>query len=291
MEEVRCLWQIEAKLGEGAIWDAAEGCLWWVDIEGRMLHRFSPDSGKRASVALPQRIGTVVPRSAGGLAVALQEGVAILQWPSGSFEMIARPEADRPGNRLNDGKCDPQGRLWVGSMEMTARAKAAALYCIHPDRRVEKKIDEVTISNGIVWSSDGATMHYIDTPTREIVSYDFDGASGAISNRRVAVRIPASLGAPDGMAIDCEDKLWVAHWGGWAVRRWCPLSGTLLAEVPVPAAQVTSCAFGGDDLSCLFITTARIGLSEAALADQPMAGSLFACRPGVRGAATFSFAG
>ena len=162
---------------------------------------------------------------------------------------------------------------------------------MHPDNRVEEKVAGVTVSNGIGWDRDAATLYYVDTPTFCVFAFDYDVATGAIARRRVAVRVPEPFGAPDGMTLDTEGMLWVAHWGGGRVCRWNPGTGACLSTVRVPAAQVTSCAFGGEHLDQLFITTARQGLSAPALSTQPLAGGLFCCAPGVQGLAPHCFAG
>jgi len=282
----------KAILGEGAIWSVPEQILYWVDIEGKRVHVFDPAIGSNRTFDIGQPVGTVVPRASGGVTLAIHHGFAHLDLATGTLEFIVDPEPDSP-NRFNDGKCDPSGRFWAGTMpyDPGAPPDGAALWCLHPNGTVERKVTGVRCSNGIAWSLDATTMYYIDTPTSEVRAYDFDSATGAISNPRVAISVPRSDGWPDGMTIDAEGMLWVAHWDGWQVVRWNPITGEKMAKIHVPAARVTSCAFGGPDLLDLYITTARSGLAEEQLAKQPHAGGIFGVRPGARGVPSFAFAG
>ena len=281
-----------ATLGEGALWDATDDVLWWIDIEGRLVHRYDPATGEDRTTDVGQRIGTVVRRRRGGLTVALEHGLAHLDPTSGRLELIGDPEADRPENRFNDGKCDPAGRFWAGTMNYVHEGRPdGALYCLDATGKIEKHLEGVAISNGIVWTADARTMYYADSPTRRVDAFDFDNDRGALSNRRVAVELPENLGYPDGVAIDSADNVWVAVWAGWSVVCFDPRSGGMLARVNVPAAQVTACAFGGPDLRHLYITTARKGLDGAALAEQPNAGGVFRVRVDTPGVAAVEYAG
>ena len=178
---------------------------------------------------------------------------------------------------------DPSGRLWIGTMGFGAPKGAASLYCVWADGTVETKLTKVTISNGIVWSANKKYMYYNDTPTRKIIRFRYDDSSGDILYDGVAVNIPEGTGSPDGMTIDCNDNLWVAQWGGGGVYCYNPYTGDLLTKIVVPAPHVASCAFGGDKLDTLYITTARAGLSEEQLEEYPLSGSVFCCKPGAKG--------
>ena len=168
---------------------------------------------------------------------------------------------------------------------------AGSLFVLDADLSVRTMADNVSISNGLAWSADGHTLYYIDTPTCRVDAFDFDPDTGNISNRRTVLRIPDGMGYPDGMSIDEEDMLWIAFWDGWGVRRWDPRTGKELARIEVPAARTTACCFGGENVDQLFITSARTGLSDADLAQQPHAGGLFQVDVGVRGRSTNQFAG
>lgn len=282
--------EIPAKLGEGALWSNRLQQLWWVDIEGKKLHLFDPNTKENQSFEMPSRIGTVVEvANEDKVIVALEDGFYFFSWKENKLEFIVNPEAALSDIRFNDGKCDPQGRFWVGSMHLQQIAGAAGLYRLNRDLSVDQVLDQISISNGIVWSSDHSTMYYIDTPTGKVMAYDYDAATGDISNARVAVEIPENTSYPDGMAIDAEDKIWVAHWAGSAVYRYDPLSGETLLKVEVPAKNVTSIAFTGKDLMTAIITTASVGMDEEEAKKYPQAGSLFQVQIPVRGSLMASF--
>ena len=289
--QVESVTDTSAILGEGPIWDAESGALWWVDILGERLHRFDPALDQDEVFDVGEMIGTVVPRSSGGVALALDSGFAFFDVEAGTLERIADPEADRATNRFNEGKCDPAGRFWAGTMSKSDEPRQGALYSLEADGTVVKRLSDISISNGIVWSSDARTMYYIDTPTMRIDGFDYDLESGAISNRRPVIRVPREMGYPDGMAIDSEDRLWVGMWGGRRIACFDPLSGQGVGEIEVPADNVTACAFGGPDLQDLYITTARVGLTDQQLAAQPHAGGLFRTRVDVPGVKSAAYAG
>jgi sugar lactone lactonase YvrE len=233
----------------------------------------------------------VVVREKGGLMLAVKHGFAHFCPESGRLEMVAELEADKPGNRFNDGKCDPAGRFWAGTMALDIAPGAGSLYCLGVNGRVRRMLSGVSCSNGIVWTRDARTMYYVDTPTRKIVAYDFNAATAEISGCRVAVQVPDHLGLPDGMCIDINDHLWVAMWGGGAVCHWDPRTGSLLGVHPIPASQVTACAFGGARMDELYVTTARVSLSAEALAKEPHAGGVFRLRPNTSGVPFPAYAG
>jgi sugar lactone lactonase YvrE len=291
MEAVELILDARAILGEGAAWVADRKRLYWVDIQGKAVHIYNPADSSERVIEVPQQVGTLAPRRGGGLVLAMENGFYFLDENSGQVEFIFDPESDLPGNRFNDGKCDPAGRFWAGSMSMIGQRGTGSLYRMNHDRSVHKMVDGISTSNGLTWSLDRQAMYYIDTPTMEISRFDYDNASGTISNRQVVVRVAEGEGRPDGMTIDAEGMLWVAMWEGWRVNRYDPQSGAKLASIPVPVERVTSVAFGGEDLDMLYITTARLQLEGAELAKQPHAGGLFRVRPGVRGVEGFSFRG
>ena len=277
-------------VGEGAIWDGERQVLYWVDIIGQKLFVYDPERGENRAIDTLQAVGTVVPRASGGVIVALHNGFASLDLDSGLMRPIADPERLIPANRFNDGKCDPAGRLWAGTMEFDGAPGRGSLYCLEVDGTVTRKFGGVTISNGIVWSQDRRTMYYIDTGRNNVRAYHYDLDSGAISNERVTVT-NAGSGHFDGMTMDEEGMLWIAIFHGSAVRRYHPESGELLATIELPMSCVTSCAFGGPDLTDLYITSACLRLSEAELAAEPLAGSLVKVVPGVRGLPATHYAG
>jgi sugar lactone lactonase YvrE len=281
-----------AELGEGPLWDEGEGVLWWVDIMRGHVHRFDAERGHDHVFEVGQPVGAVALRSARpGLVLAVKDGFATLNTVSGGVEMLADVEKSRSGNRMNDGYCDTRGRFWAGTMAMDETGPpAGALYRLDPNGRVTRMLQGVGVSNGIDWSPDGTTMYYADTSTGRVDAFDFDSRSGAISERRPFVTLGNGAGKPDGLVLDAEGYCWVAAWDGWQLQRYAP-DGRLDLVVHLPVARVTKCAFGGTALDELYITTARIGLSERERASQPLAGSVFCFRPGVRGRTPNRYAG
>lgn len=277
----------KARLGEGPIWHARKNLLYWLDIENGEVHVFDPASGRDRVLNVGQQVGTVVPRARGGVMLAVAKGFASLDLESGAFAVVANPEPST-GNRFNDGKCDPAGRFWAGTI---GKSGTANVYRLDADLTSHKVIEGITCSNGIVWSLDRRTMYYIDTPTQCVVAYDYDDATGAIANKRVAITVAKEQGYPDGMTLDAEGMVWVGMWDGWALTRWNPATGQLLETVKLPVARVTAAAFGGPDLGTLYITTAWTALSDAERARQPLAGGLFTYVPGVKGVPASEFAG
>lgn len=284
---------LRADLGEGSIWNDARQRLHWIDIERHQLYTYDPATGENRACDVGQRIGTVVPRSRGGVMVALQEGFAAVDLDTGRVTMMVRPPDHDPAVlRFNDGKCDPAGRFWAGSMELKKGPQPQGrLYRLDADGSVRVMLRGLGTSNGLAWSLDRRTLYFIDTPLVRVDAFDYDAATGDIANRRTVITIPPDFGHPDGSTLDAEGMLWTALWEGWGVARWNPTTGELLQRIRLPVARVTSCAFGGPDLATLYLTTASHGLSAAQRAEQPLAGSLFRVVPGVRGLRAPSYAG
>lgn len=285
MNQVELAYESKSKLGEGAFWDHRNQRLYWVDIDGLKVHIFDPSTKVNKSFDTPSQVGTVVPKNMDQAVIALADGIYTLDTNTGAITLLSDVEADMPENRFNDGKCDPNGNLWIGSMNIKQDSPKANLYRVDATGKTTKMLDSITISNGIVWTKDKKTMYYIDTPTGNIRAFDFDTESSSISNERVAVVVPGSLGYPDGMTIDEEDKLWVGLWNGNSVGRFDPLSGKLMSKIEVPAHNVTSCSFGGENFETLYITTASVDMTDEEHEKYPLAGSLFEVKPGVKGVA------
>jgi sugar lactone lactonase YvrE len=284
-EDLRAELVLDAKamLGEGSLWHPKENRLYWVDIEGKALHIYDPATNEDKQFPVGARVGTVVPVEGGGALVALQTGIHKIDTKTGQLSFVNNPSPDTVNIRFNDGKCDPAGRFWVGTMAMDNRKKGAMLYRIDKDKSIHQMLDSVTISNGIVWTADKKTMYYNDTPTGTVQGFDYNDKTGEITNRRVVIRIPRGGGGPDGMTIDADGNLWVALWGSGTVGKFDPRTGELLQKVIVPAQNVSSCAFGGKNLDILFITTARAWVNDAKLKEFPLSGGLFSVKPGVKG--------
>jgi sugar lactone lactonase YvrE len=289
LPEPEILVRHDAHVGEGPMWDPRIGRVLWVDIPNNTVFVTDPADGSTVERRLPLSVGVVLPRASGGYVAALQDGFYALP-DEGEPELIAPVAAGDPRTRLNDGETDPQGRLWAGSMGWHAEPELGSLYRLDPDGTVTRVVEDVTISNGLGWSPDGTTMYYVDTPTLRVDRFDFDPASGDISNRREFVTIREGGGRPDGLTVDSEGAVWVATWPGYGVHRYLP-DGTLDAIIPLPVSNVSSCEFGGPDLLDLYITTAWELLSEEEHAAQPLAGSLFRTRVEVPGKPRVPFAG
>jgi sugar lactone lactonase YvrE len=279
---------VGATLGEGPVWDHETSRLLWVDITRKLVHTFDPATGADETVDVGSPVGAVASRAGGGWVLALADGFAVTDPGSTVVRLVSPVDAEDPTIRFNDGKVDPAGRFWAGTMAYDGTPGAGTLYRLNPDHEVSVALEGVTISNGLGWSPDRRTMYFIDTPTARVDAFDYDADTGAITDRRLVVDIDA--GAPDGMTVDAEGGLWVALWDGWAVRRYLPDS-RLDRVIEVPAQRVTSCTFGGEALDTLYITSARSGLEPSAFEEQPHAGALFAVNPGVRGIEPSRFAG
>jgi len=277
------------QLGEGPVWDVRTDELLRVDISRGLIRRWDPSTNEESLTELSGEVSAAIPRKSGGLVAAVDHRLLLLD-DNGNQALLAELETGMPGNRLNDCRCDAHGRLWAGTMSKDRHRGEAALYRVDPDGTAAKVLDGTTISNGIGWSGSGERMYFIDSVTQCIDVFDYELSSGAIANRRTLVEIPAEAGLPDGLTVDADDCIWVALFGGAAVRRYTP-TGVLDAVVELPTSNITCPAFGGPGLRTLYITSARHRLSEAALAAQPLAGALFETKPGVSGRALHAFAG
>ncbi|KAA9038777.1 SMP-30/gluconolactonase/LRE family protein [Ginsengibacter hankyongi] len=279
-------------LGEGPVWDAKRKLIYWIDILRGEIHEYSPESENHRTIKTNEIIGSIGLCIDGNFITATNNGFAFIDRISGEKKTIISPESCLPGNRFNDGKCDPAGRFLAGTMSTSGKLKSGSLYALETDLSVTKKLEQISISNGMAWSPTNEVFYYIDTPTYEVTSYDYDKTSGKISNKKIVIKIPKNAGLPDGMTIDNEGMLWVAHWDGWQVSRWNPQTGRELFVITLPVKKVTSCAFAGENLQDLYITTASVGLTHDEKKAQPLAGSLFAIKNiGFSGMEGFEFAG
>jgi sugar lactone lactonase YvrE len=281
-------------LSEGPRWHEEGQELLWVDILGKTLHRGTlADDGsleRVVTIALDRHVGAVAPAVGGGYVLAAGQGFLFVE-ESGNVLELAQPEAGRTDLRMNDGACDPQGRFWAGTMAYDESPGAGSLYRLELDGSCTTVLTGLTISNGIGWSPDGQTMYLNDSGTGHVDAFRFEAPTGAISDRRTLVRVEQSDVVPDGLTVDDEGGIWVALWGGGAIDRYAP-DGSLLLSVRLPVERPTSCAFGGPDRSTLFVTTAREGLDDAAVARQPEAGQVFGIVGlGVRGLPALPYRG
>ncbi|MET9729571.1 SMP-30/gluconolactonase/LRE family protein [Streptomyces sp. NPDC006458] len=271
----------EAELGEGPTWDAAAGRLIWVDILGSRVHTYDPRTGVRTVRRTEQHVGAAKPRAGGGLVLNLRDGVGLLD-PDDSFRWLHREAV--PGRRGNDAAVAPDGSLWAGTMRYDEAPGGGTLSRLTGEGRQSVVLDPVTVSNGTGWSPDGRLMYYIDSHARRVDV--FDHADGRVSGRRTLAAIEEDAGFPDGLTVDAEGCVWVALWDGGAVRRYTP-DGVLDRVLALPVRRPTACAFGGADLTDLYITTARTGLT----APSPFSGSLLVVPGAGKGIAQPAFAG
>jgi sugar lactone lactonase YvrE len=276
-------------LGEGPHWDDRAGELLWVDITRRRIHAWAPPDGTVRTETLDGEVSAAIPRAQAPGHVAAA-GHRLLLRDRGHVRTLAVVEEDLADNRFNDCKCDPQGRLWAGTMSKTRTPGVAALYRLDADGELERVIAGTTISNGLAWSPSGELMYFIDSTTQRIDAFDFDGAAGRIANRRTLAEIDPGDGLPDGMTVDAEGGIWICLFGGAAIRRYSP-AGELEASIELPATNPTSPVFAGPGLRTLYITTARHRLTETQLAREPIAGALLTLDPGVHGLPGNRFAG
>ena len=275
-------------LGEGPLWHEGEQVLYWVDISGKTVNRLDPKTGKHESFSVDSQVGVIARREKGGFITAGAKGFGF--WAPGQEQItyLEDPEADKPGSRFNDGKVDRQGRFWAGTM--THQGAVSALYRMDADLSIHKIERGLTISNGIGWNPDNRLMYFVDSLRYVIYQYDFDLGSGDVANRRVFVQLTEDYGVPDGLTVDSEGFVWCAIYGGSRVTRFNP-QGEIMTEINLPVSQPTSCAFGGEDFTELYVTSAREGLSEAALSSEPLAGDLFVIKTNVQGRPEPKFGG
>ena len=279
------------QLGEGAIWHARTGQLYWVDIAGHTVHSFEPATGRTRTALVGETVGTVVPTTRAEVLIARQRDFAFLDLNHGRITPFPAETLLPPDQRFNDGKCDADGRLWVGSMDCTVTPGDGRLWRLDSSLRAEPRRQNLTIPNGIAWSRDGLTLFHVDSVPRRLESFDFNPVDGALSRPRTLREFSADDGYPDGMTLDSEGHLWIALWNGWRVVRIDSATGATLAEIALPVQRPTSCAFGGPALDTLYITSARHGLAFDELDRQPLAGTLFETQPGVAGLSAHEFAG
>lgn len=290
--ELELIADVKSLIGEGPSWDSKNNCLYWVDIVGRKIYTYYPETGSVHEINTKKYVGRIVPKEGGGIALAMQDGFYTLDNGDAVFTLLAQPPNYDPFTfRFNDGKCDEKGRFWAGTTSFFEERNNAKLYCLGQDLSVKETLGNITVSNGLGWSPDNKVMYYIDSPKREIYAFDYDLETGSISNRRVVIDFHGQHANPDGMTVDEEGMLWIAHWGGHQVSRWNPQTGSKIDSIPVPVSRVTSCVFGGKDLNELYITTARIGMDDDQLKEEPLAGALFKMKLDIKGLPTHCFRG
>jgi sugar lactone lactonase YvrE len=299
MARPECVFEAKDWLGEGPCWHPRERVLYWTDVPSKKIKRWHPASGAHMSWDMPEMVTAIAVRRKGGMIIASHTGIDLFDPATGRATRFCAPEKDKPKNRSNDGKCDRRGRFWYGTMmnnfapdmsELPITGHTGGLYRIDPDGSVHSFEQGLGIANTFAWSPDDKTMYFADT-LDAIYAYDFDAAQGRVSNRRTFGKLDTGqYGHPDGSTIDADGFLWNARWDGGCLVRWSP-DGKVDRVVKLPCRRVTSCIFGGPDLDVLYITTVRYGLSDADLAEQPLAGAVLALDVGVKGIPDGEFAG
>jgi sugar lactone lactonase YvrE len=271
------------EVGEGPLWDDRRNALLWLDVLAGHVHRYSLSTRVHEHWEIGQPVGCLSLDRSGRIVMGMRDGFAELDTASGANSLFAPVELDRTDQRMNDGKCDALGRIWAGTMGLADPVQGSgSLYRLDLDGSVTSMLTGLTISNGIGWSPDDTIMYFVDTATERLDAFDFDLAAGTISNRRTLASVPRGVASLDGLAVDESGCVWVALWGVGEVRCYAP-DGEQIATLEVPVSASSSCAFGGHDLSTLFVTTARLNLTDKELADQPTSGGVYAADVGVRG--------
>lgn len=274
-------------LGEGPLWDHINQRILWVDIFANEIHSYFIETGEHKIFNTVQKPGAIALNQNGEIIAALENGFFKIVLETGSIKEIINPKT-REETRFNDGKCDPAGRFWAGTLQEPGNKPVGRLYMLMNNGTTQTMLSGLSISNGMAWAPDGNTFYFVDTATLRIAAYDFNAQTGKITNERICVQIPEKDGYPDGMTIDNEGMLWVALWDGWKIARYNPLTGKEVLSIPLPVARPTSCIFGGKDLDDIYITSATFGLDEKSLSNQPLAGKLFVIKnSGFRGLPTY----
>lgn len=276
------LYASQCILGESPLWHSERKSCFWVDIENGILYEYNWIKQTTRDWKFNYRLTLVLQGKGNQLILALDAKIARFDLETEQIEWLV--DVDRDSKiRCNDGACDSQGRLWVGTMHLEQKHGAGALYCIENNLKAHKKLSNTTISNGIAWSLDNKRLYFIDSPTQTVQSFIFEQKTGEIIFEKNVIPIPDEMGSPDGMAIDEEGMLWIAQWGGFGIYRWNPRNGNLIEKIEVPVPQVSSCVFVGENLDYLLITTARENMKDEELKRYPKSGDVFLVRVGVRG--------
>lgn len=276
--------------GEGIFWNPADGMVWWTDIEGRSLWSYDPESDASTEYPMPDRVCCFAPRAKGGLIAAFADRISLIELDGRSEVVIHRFEPDNDETRLNDGRTDRAGRFILGGMNEGSGEADSSVISVGTDLTVQTLIEGVSCTNSTCFSPDGATMYFADTPDREILAFDYNNDTGAISNRRVHGDFSDEPGLPDGSCIDAEGGVWNAEWEGRRVVRVAP-DGQIDQVIEVPVWKPTCCAFGGPDLDTLYITTSRLMSGSDVLEKEPESGGLYAVKPGKLGVIDAPFNG
>ncbi|MDR8390954.1 SMP-30/gluconolactonase/LRE family protein [Aliifodinibius sp. S!AR15-10] len=273
--EAKLQFKYNATLGECPVWDVEKELLYWVDILSGELYCYDPKKEENSVYQIDEHVGSLALRKKGGAVLALKSGFALYDFGKQKITHLTDPIAHLPNQRFNDGKCDPQGCFWAGTLSYDVQPGVGSLFCLNQNFTVSKKLGKLTIPNGMAWDTDPSTFYFIDSPDRTIYSFDFDEKTGEVSKRSEVFELDEEDAVPDGMTMDTEGKLWVALYNGYKVLRIDPDNGDIMHQVLLPVPQVTSCTFGGPEMNELYITTAREHMTDKDIEEFPLSGSLF----------------
>jgi sugar lactone lactonase YvrE len=284
----------KALTGEGPSWDAQNGVLYWVDIPRATIYVYNPATRQNQGIDLSKdfsSIGAVLPCKSGGLLFTPERKIAYFDFDQPTYQILAEVEEDLPGNRFNDGKCDPYGRFLTGTMQNAPDGTATgSLYSMDRDTKVRKLLDGLVISNGLGWSPDYRTFYLADSFSKDVWAFDYDLEHGNISRQRTAFTLQPGSGVADGLTTDTDGMVWLALWDGACVQRWDPRSGELLATYPFPAKRTSCPVFGGANMKDLYVTSAAVGLQDSDWQAYPHNGALMRLKTEFSGMPSFPFA-
>lgn len=290
-KDLKLIADTKCVIGESPSWDAKNACLYWVDIIGKKVYKYDSLTGKISFKEVNKYVSYVVPREKAGVAIGMQDGFYSFDFETAP-KLLSRPENYNSFMyRFNDGKCDAKGRIWAGTTSFYEESHECSLYSLDPDLKLEEKVEGVAVSNGLGWSPKNEKMYYIDSFEKIVFVYDFDLDKGELLNGQILIDFKDQGANPDGMTVDEEGMLWIAHWGGHELSRWNPATKKKIESIKFPVKKVTSCVFGGENLDELYVTTARFGADGEELENEPLSGGVFRINPGVKGLPTFSFKG
>lgn len=269
---------INCELGESPVWDVKRNCLHFVDIISAKVYSYYPKTGEVNTIEAPGMVGAIAPAQEDKFLAAVDDGLYLVDIDNGEWTFLVHPEAHLPENRFNDGKCDGAGRFWIGSLHVEEKAHEGALYVLDKDLSHTTVLEGTTVSNGMEWDESNGWYYHIDSEEKCVKKYLYEPEKPGISEAERVIVFGEDEGVPDGMTMDTQGMLWIAHFGGGCVTRRDPSTGDILLKIDLPVDQVTSCTFGGEDLGDLYITTAAKELSDEELGAQPHAGSTFVVR-------------
>lgn len=283
MIKANLLYRCNDQTGEAVTWLPGLDLLLWVDIDNGILHQYHAASKRVKDHTFPEMITSIIPwkEHKHEVILAMKNRLVAYHLENRTYKTLVEMPVLHPCLRTNDCKASPAGRLWCGVMHLSEHNETGGLYCVDTDKSLSLVLRQQCIPNGMVWNKAGDRMYYADSGRRCIEEFAYDRLTGAIYLLR-AIQVPSTYGVPDGMTIDADGRLWVAHWGGFGVYVWNPATGKLDDKIEVPVPNVASCTFGGTNNNQLFITTALAGLSASEREAYPLSGSLFVAEvPGV----------